>query len=201
MREEDVHNEVLEKFLSKSNNELERMQSLTVSLLKMARLDAGIIELNRKNHKLKDIIGEVIGSFETRLQQEQKTYVAAVFNDVEYCCDREWMHEALSNLVKNAVEHTDAGDNIKVALEESPLIVKIIVEDNGEGIHPDDINHIFKRFYRSRFSQNKQGTGIGLALVKTVIEMHGGFVSVESTVGKGTKFTVHLPNLQNCKLQ
>jgi signal transduction histidine kinase len=79
-------------------------------------------------------------------------------------------------------------------------MVKITVQDNGEGIHPDDINYIFKRFYRSKFSQNKQGTGIGLSLAKTIIEMHGGFISVESVFRKETKFTVHLPTLQNCKV-
>ncbi len=80
------------------------------------------------------------------------------------------------------------------------MLVKIIIEDNGTGIHVEDINHIFKRFYRSKFSQDKQGTGVGLALAKTIIEMHHGFISVDSTINKGTKFTIHLPNLQNCKI-
>jgi signal transduction histidine kinase len=74
-------------------------------------------------------------------------------------------------------------------------MVKIAVRDDGEGIYPDDINHIFKRFYRSRFSQETQGTGIGLTLTKLIIEMHEGFISVESTIKKGTTFTVHLPRL------
>jgi signal transduction histidine kinase len=110
------------------------------------------------------------------------------------------MFEAFSSLFKNAVEHTNPGDHIRILAEETPLIIRITFEDNGEGIHPDDINHVFKRFYRSRFSQNKQGTGIGLTLAKTIIEMHEGFISVESTLGTGTKFVVQLPNLQNCKL-
>lgn len=193
MRDEAVENEVISKFLGKSANELERMQVLITNLLKLARLDAGIIELNRKSHSLKEIIGKVAESFETRLQKEQKAFEIIADRDVEYSCDREWMYEVLSNLLKNAIEHTSPGNHIRVLLEESPLIVKLTVEDNGEGIHPDDINHIFKRFYRSRFSQNKQGTGIGLTLVKAIIEMHDGFISVESSGGKGTKFIVHLP--------
>ncbi|MDD4503749.1 MAG: HAMP domain-containing sensor histidine kinase [Clostridiaceae bacterium] len=200
MRDEDAHNEVISKFLGKSVNELERMQTLIASLLKLARLDAGIIELNKKSYSLKDIIGQMVESFEIRMQKEQKTFEVKAESSILYNCDREWMHEALSNLFKNSVEHTNPGNHIRVMVEETPLIVKIIVEDNGEGIHPDDINYIFKRFYRSKFSQNKQGTGIGLTLAKTIIEMHEGFISVESILKRGTKFTVHLPNLQNCKL-
>lgn len=200
MRNENTDNDVIVKFLDKSEKELERMQTLIANLLKMAKLDAGIIELNKSNHILNDIIKQVAESFETRLSKEQKTWAVKSDCKVAYLCDREWMLEALSNLFKNAVEHTRAGNHISVLIEETPLIIKITFEDNGEGIHPDDINHIFKRFYRSRFSQNKQGTGIGLSLAKTIIEMHGGFISVESTIEKGTKFTVHLPNLQNCKV-
>lgn len=201
MRDEEAHNEVISKFLGKSDNELERMQALIAGLLKLARLDAGIIELNRKSCSLKELAEKVAESFEVRLQKEQKTFEIIAERDVEYPCDREWMHEALSNLFKNAVEHTKPGNHIRITVEEAPLIVKVSVADNGEGIHSDDINHIFKRFYRSRFSQDKQGTGIGLTLVKTIVEMHGGFIAVESKAGKGAKFIVHLPNLQNCKLE
>ncbi len=201
MRGENVQNEVISKFLDKSVKELERMHNLTAGLLKLARLDAGIIEMNKKSHILKDIIEQAVESFEARLQIERKTFEINADSSISYSCDREWILEALSNLFKNAVEHTNPGDHIRVLAEETPLMVKITVEDNGEGIHPDDINHIFKRFYRSKFSQNKQGTGIGLTLAKTIIEMHDGFITAESTKGAGTKFVVHLPRLQDCKLQ
>ncbi len=200
MRDENTDNEVIARFLNKSQNELERMRTLIANLLKLARLDAGIIELNKSSHDLNDIMARVVESFETRLQKERKTYEVISNGKLSYICDREWMLEALSNLFKNAVEHTSAGSRIEVLIEETLLMTKITIQDNGEGIHPDDINHIFKRFYRSRFSQNKQGTGIGLTLAKTIIEMHGGFISVESTVKKGTRFTVHLQGLRNCKI-
>jgi len=195
MKDENVDNEAIANFLNKSGNELDRMQTLIANLLKMAKLDAGIIGLNKSNHILNDIIEQAAQSFETRLSREAKTFEIRAGGKVHYPCDREWMLEALSNLIKNAVEHTGAGDHILALIEETPLMVKVTVRDNGEGIHPDDLNHIFKRFYRSRFSQNKQGTGIGLTLAKTIVEMHGGFISVESEVQKGSAFTVHLPRL------
>ncbi|MBU7006040.1 sensor histidine kinase [Phosphitispora fastidiosa] len=195
MRNENPDNEVIADFLDKSENELDRMQALIANLLKLARLDAGIIELSLKDYVLNDIIRQAAASFETRLLQEEKTLAVKADSEVHYACDREWLLEALSNLIKNAAEHTTRGNRIGVSLEETPVLVKITVRDNGEGIHPDDINHIFKRFYRSRFSQNKQGTGIGLTLAESVIEMHGGFISVESSGKTGTEFTVHLPRL------
>jgi signal transduction histidine kinase len=171
------------------------MQTLITNLLKMAKLDAGIIELNKGEYILNDIIKQAAESFTTRLSKEQKYFEIKADSKVSYTCDKEWMLEALSNLIKNAVEHTRLGNQITVLLEDTPLMIKITVRDDGEGIHPDDINHIFKRFYRSRFSQETQGTGIGLTLTKLIIEMHEGFISVESTIKKGTTFTVHLPRL------
>ena len=195
MRDENTDNEAIASFLNKGGNELERMQTLIANLLKMAKLDAGIIELNKGEYILNDIIKQAAESFTTRLSKEQKYFEIKADSKVSYTCDKEWMLEALSNLIKNAVEHTRLGNQITVLLEDTPLMIKITVRDDGEGIHPDDINHIFKRFYRSRFSQETQGTGIGLTLTKLIIEMHEGFISVESTIKKGTTFTVHLPRL------
>ncbi len=195
MKDENVNNEVINDFLNKSENELNRIQILISNLLKLAKLDAGIIVLNKNSHVLNDIINKVVKSFETRAIIEQKTIEIKSKSSVTYFCDRVWMLEVLSNLVKNALEHTTEGNNILLEIEETPLMIKIIVSDNGKGIHPDDINHIFKRFYRSRFSQNKQGTGVGLTLAKSIVEMHGGFISVQSTIEKGTTFIVHLPKL------
>ncbi len=195
MRGEHLDNEVIESFLKKSEGELERMQTLITNLLKLAKLDAGIIELHKSECVLNDLIKQATASFETRLIYEQKNFEMRTDGVVSYWCDKEWLLEAVSNLIKNAVEHTTARNCIEVHLEETPLMVKIAVYDDGEGIHPDDLNHVFKPFYRSRFSQDKQGTGIGLTLAKTIIEMHGGFISVESAIGKGTRFTIHLPKL------
>lgn len=194
MQDEITDNEVIANFMGKSGNELTRMQQLISNLLKMARLDAGIIELNKNTYLLNDIILQVMEGFEPRIIKEQKTFLVRAEENISYLCDKEWILEALSNIVKNAIEHTNPGDSIEIHLEETQLMVEISVRDNGVGIHPDDINHIFKRFYRSKFSQNKQGTGIGLNLAKSIIEMHNGFISVESSI-KGTAFKIHLPKL------
>jgi len=153
--------------------------------------------LKREDHSLGGMIQAVGESFQARLDKEQKNFVFNCERDVSYPCDSEWLFEAFSNLVKNAAEHTDSGDQITVILEQTPLFVHIAVKDNGHGIHPEDLPFVFQRFYRSKYSQATQGTGIGLTLTKAVIEMHGGLIDVESAPESGTAFSIRLPLVQN----
>ena len=94
-------------------------------------------------------------------------------------------------IVKNALDHTESGDAVHITWKALPNAVQIAVKDNGCGIHPEDLHHIFKRFYRSRFSQDKQGIGLGLPLAKTIVEAHSGTIEVDSELGKGTTFTMN----------
>ena len=112
-------------------------------------------------------------------------------------CDALWVSEAVGNIVKNALEHTAEGGHITVRWEQTPLLTQIVVEDNGKGIHPEDLYNIFKRFYRSRFSQDVHGIGLGLPLAKTIVESHGGTISVTSKIDVGTTFTLNFFNFTN----
>lgn len=87
----------------------------------------------------------------------------------------------------------DAGDAVDIVCDETPVVIRITIKDNGKGIHPGDIHSVFKRFYRSRFSKDKQGIGIGLTLSKAIVEKHGGSIMVESELGKGTAFHLAFP--------
>lgn len=202
MQEENTDNKVIRDFLKKSENELTRMLTLTTNLLKLARLDAGDIEIKREVQSLNGIIYRVLETFEDRIAREGKTCEFTPDTDIACFCDREWMVEAISNLIKNALEHTDKGGRIRVSVEQTQLFIRIEVEDNGRGIHHEDLPFVFRRFYRSKFSQNQQGTGIGLTLTKAIIEMHEGLIDVESVPGKGTCFSIRLPVvLQNRKTE
>ena len=99
--------------------------------------------------------------------------------------------EAIDNLVKNALDHTQKGDTVRMEWRALPNLVQVCVRDNGSGIHPEDLHHIFKRFYRSRFSKDRQGIGLGLPLAKMIIEAHSGTIEVDSTPGTGTVFTIN----------
>lgn len=103
-------------------------------------------------------------------------------------CDKYWTSEAISNIVKNALDHTGSGDNIHISWTKTPLMVRIFISDNGKGIAPEDLHHIFKRFYRSKKHLDTQGVGLGLSLAKSIIDGQNGTISVKSSLNEGTTF-------------
>ena len=133
---------------------------------------------------------QVQKSFAYRAEKEGKTLLLLGDPEAELLCDQTWMQEAVSNLVKNALDHTKKGDTISIRWKKFPSMVQIAVQDNGSGIHPEDLPHIFKRFYRSRFSKDTQGIGLGLSLAKAIVEAQGGSIEADSVLGVGTTFTM-----------
>jgi signal transduction histidine kinase len=197
IQDESGNEETIKKFTSKTENALEHIEILIQNLLKITKLDAGTILLNKREENICTIVQEAVFSFETRAKQEQKSIVMNGSDDVIFYCDKDWIIEAIGNLIKNALDHMESGGKIEIKWKETPVITKLIIKDNGKGIHPEDIHHIFKRFYRSRFSQDTQGIGLGLSLVKSIVEAHNGTITVESTLGKGSLFTLDFLKLTN----
>ena len=182
----------LKEFTILSEQELDRIEALVQNLLKITRLDAGTIILEKNFENVSDMMHDIEQHFAYRAKQEQKELILSGDDDIMLFCDREWMIEAVSNLVKNAFDHTDAGKHICVEWKQMPDMLQIVVEDNGCGIHSEDVYHIFKRFYRSRFSKDTQGIGLGLPLAKTIVELHGGNIKVDSVLGKGSAFIINI---------
>ena len=104
--------------------------------------------------------------------------------------DRKWLGEAISNIVKNAIEHTGENGKVKVEVHKGKLITKICIEDNGEGISKEMQDKVFKRFYKGESSVNPKSIGIGLSLAKSIIEEQGGEIKLKSEKGKGTRFAI-----------
>ena len=188
----------LKEFTVLSEQELDRIESLVQNLLKITRLDAGTIILERNVENVSDIMHDIEQHFAYRAKQEEKELILSGDDDIMLFCDREWMMEAVSNLVKNAFDHTNAGKRIFIGWKRMTDMLQIVVKDNGCGIHSEDIYHIFKRFYRSRFSKDTQGLGLGLPLSKTIVELHGGNIKVDSVLGKGSVFMITI--LETTKL-
>lgn len=182
-------------FTEKSQREIKRMEDVIYTLLKLARLDAGIIQMEKAPENLSVLMQDVLERFETRAEREHKTITLSGKEDVVLSCDALWVSEAIGNIVKNALEYTENGGRIEVKWGQSPLMTQIEISDDGKGIHPEDLYNIFKRFYRSRFSSDVHGIGLGLPLAKSIVEAHGGTISVTSTLGAGTTFTLNFFNL------
>ena len=180
----------IQEFTSLSETELDRIDALVQNLLKIAKLDAGSIVLDKKPENVGEMMKEVELHFAYRAEKEQKELSLSGEEDILLVCDRNWMLETVNNIVKNALDHTECGDTVEIKWKKSASVIQILVKDNGCGIHPEDIHHIFKRFYRSRFSKDKQGIGLGLSLAKMIIEAHNGMIEVKSELGKGSTFII-----------
>lgn len=185
----------LSNFIEKSQREIKRMEDVIYTLLKLARLDAGIIQMEKAPENLSVLMQDVLERFEIWAEREHKTITLSGKDDVVLSCDALWVSEAIGNVVKNALEHTENGGHIGVKWSQSPLMTQIEISDDGKGIHPEDLYNIFKRFYRSRFSSDVHGIGLGLPLAKSIAEAHGGTISVTSSLGAGSTFTLNFLNL------
>ena len=191
LQDGDMELSAVKEFTDLSEQELDRIETLVQNLLKITKLDAGAIVLEKTTENVADMLRDVELHFAYRAKQEHKELVLSGPEEVLLFCDRDWLTEAIDNIVKNALDHTESGDAVHITWKALPNAVQIAVKDNGCGIHPEDLHHIFKRFYRSRFSQDKQGIGLGLPLAKTIVEAHSGTIEVDSELGKGTTFTMN----------
>lgn len=182
--------ETVKKFSAKTGTALKRMEQLILSMLKITRLDTGNITFEKKPCLVKAVIENAVNELTTGAMRENKRITISGAQDQTIICDADWTSEAVGNVVKNALDHTRPGGTIRVSWENTPVMLRIFVSDNGSGIAPEDIHHIFKRFYRSKRSLDTPGIGLGLPLAKAIIEGQGGLISVQSDLNKGTTFTI-----------
>ena len=186
--------ETVALFAEKSQLALARIEGLVQTLLKITRLDAGAVIFFKKDFDAKELVLEAAEELKIRAEKEGKKLLLSGDGSARVYCDPDWSREALGNLIKNALDHTEEGDRIRITWEQTPLMTRFIVTDTGEGIEQEDLHHIFNRFYRCENSRSRQGIGLGLSLVKSIVDGQGGTVSVQSEPGRETTFTLAFPN-------
>ena len=187
----EAENPEIKEFAELTEQELDRIETLVQNLLKITKLDAGTIRIEKKEENVSEMMNDIKNHFLFRAKQEGKQISLSGNGTVTLMCDKGWLIQAIENIVKNAIDHTEQGGQINIEWNSLPSVLQITVKDNGSGIHPEDIHHIFKRFYRSRFSKDTQGIGLGLPLAKAIIEAHNGSIEVDSEIGKGTVFIIN----------
>ena len=164
---------------------------LVRTLLTLAEIDAGVLVLKKESVPVKDMIDGIVSSIAVESDIKDVAVEVDVPADNTVSCDRRWMSEAFSNIIKNSLQHTESGGTIKISSEETNLSVNIRIEDNGCGISKKDLPNIFERFYHGEKS-DPNSNGIGLSLAKQIINSQNGVISCESEEGRGTIFEIKI---------
>ncbi|MBR0598748.1 sensor histidine kinase [Sinanaerobacter chloroacetimidivorans] len=175
-------------------DEMSRISNLVKDLEKLAKIESENLKLNKSPVDLLELTKKVIMNFEKETKTKNQQ-VSILGNSQEIYADRDRISQVLINLVSNAVKYTPDGGDIKITISQTEDAAIFQIEDSGAGIPEEEIPFIFERFYRADKSRNRMtgGSGIGLAIVKSIVEAHGGSIQVESRVEEGSSFMVILP--------
>ena len=185
----DMDNETRNLFINEINRQIKWINWLILSLLKLAKLDSNTIEFEKNNINVQNLVNNVIKNLEIPIDIKEQKIIITGDKNTSFVGDYNWENEAITNVLKNCIEHTDKNKNIYIKFEENNFYTKIGIIDEGNGIDKEDLKHIFKRFYKGKNS-SESSIGIGLALAKTIIEKDNGQIVCTSEVNKGTKFEI-----------
>ena len=185
----DLDKEKKIEFLDRTNAQLSRMDWLIKSMLKLSKLEAKVIDFKTDKVNINELIKRSISPLLVPIELRNISLNINGDKEASYIGDIEWSSEALGNIIKNCVEHTKEGGTLDITYEENPIYSEIIIKDNGEGIDKDDIQNIFKRFYKGKNSKS-DSVGIGLAMAKSIIESQNGYIYVKSKKNRGSEFHI-----------
>lgn len=187
--DEEVDKKTELEFLNDIKRQVDNINYLIIVLLKLSRFDANVITFKKDDINVKKLILECMKNLDVIREVKNINIHVSGANDVEFIGDYKWESEAISNILKNAIEHTLNGKFIYISFKDKSIYTEIIIEDEGLGMSEKEKNRIFERFYKGS-STNSNNFGIGLSLAKEIITKDNGKIIVKSEVGEGTKFII-----------
>jgi len=182
-----------EEFMHNVQGQLEKLSFLMDSMIKMSRLESGVIQLSPQMASLNETSLTAIRQVYQKAQVKNIHLSFDAGQDIQLQHDRNWTTEAIFNLLDNAVKYTPGGGSVNVSLEKYELFARLDITDTGSGLDEVEINHVFKRFYRGENARHQEGVGIGLYLLREIIQKQGGYVKVRSKKDEGSTFSLFLP--------
>lgn len=188
---EEIQDEKSKEMLEAIHFQAEKLSFLTQSLVKISRLESGVIQTVPEKNSVSELIEKVVTQVEPKASMKD-IYIDVSSVDGEALFDMKWTSEAIGNIVDNAVKYTKIGGNIQITVNEYSLFTRIDIRDNGIGIAENDLPKIFGRFYKCSTTQQEEGVGLGLYLAREIISGQGGYIKVSSQIEKGTMFSVFL---------
>ena len=185
----EMDDKTKEKFIQNIKREITNISSLVGEILKLSKFDASVIKFEEQQVFINDLVKSAISNVEMMAELKNINIEVNNRDNIKLVCDAKWQIEAITNILKNCIEHSKDDSTITIDIDSNKIYKQITIKDNGEGIDEKDLPHIFERFYKGKNS-SKDSVGIGLALAKTIIEKDNGSIKVDSKKGKQTTFVI-----------
>ena len=182
-----------QEFLEKIQGQMEKLDFLMQSMVKMSRIETGILQIHKEDKNLYETIRHAVASVVPEAAQKKIALYVDCEEEMFIRHDSKWTEEAIYNVLDNALKYTESGGKIHIQAERQELFVKLSISDTGKGIAPERQAEIFTRFYREPEVHDKPGVGIGLYLARTIMELQKGYIEVQSEVGRGASFRLYFP--------
>ena len=178
-----------QKFIFEISKQVDWINWLVISILKLSKLDANVVQFLDEKINLKKFIEGILKKLEIPIEIRNQHVIIQGNEKASFVGDYKWQQEAVTNIIKNCIEHNKEDGKIYIKYEENTLFTKITIRDQGEGMSKEDLKHIFERFYKGKNS-SENSVGIGLALAKNIIEKNNGMISCKSELENGTEFII-----------
>ena len=182
-----------QEFLEKIQGQMEKIDFLMQSMVKMSRIETGILQIRKEDKNLYETIRHAVASVVPEAAQKKIALYVDCEEEMFIRHDSKWTEEAIYNVLDNALKYTESGGKIHIQTERQEFFVKLSISDTGKGIAPERQAEIFTRFYREPEVHDKPGVGIGLYLARTIMELQKGYIEVQSEVGEGASFQLYFP--------
>ena len=180
------------EFLATMEGQIDKLDFLMQSLIKMSRLETGTFTLHMEEARLSDTIARAMSTVWGKAETKNIQLSASCDDSITVRHDPRWTSEALGNILDNAVKYTPSGGSVSVSVRPWQFYTRVDITDTGMGIPEEHYNDVFQRFYRAQEAAGQEGVGLGLYLANGIVTRQKGYISVRSQVGKGTTFSVYL---------
>lgn len=189
LSDENMPEDIKKDFIKDIKREIINIKFLVESILKLSKIDSNSIKFIKKEVSIKDIINESVKNVSMLSELKNIEIIVSGDDSIKTICDLKWQVEAITNILKNCIEHSYENRKIYINYNQNNMYTELKIEDNGTGIDAKDLPHIFERFYKGKNSSS-DSVGIGLALSKSIIESNNGYIQVDSKLNKGTTFII-----------
>lgn len=189
LSDENMPEDIKKDFIKDIKREIINIKFLVESILKLSKIDSNSIKFIKKEVFIKDIINEAVKNVSMLSELKNIEIIVSGDDSIKTICDLKWQVEAITNILKNCIEHSYENRKIYINYNQNNMYTELKIEDNGTGIDAKDLPHIFERFYKGKNSSS-DSVGIGLALSKSIIESNNGYIQVDSKLNKGTTFII-----------